>query len=113
MLPCFVALTAIASGTSSIKETVFENRFAHTLELNRLGSNIVVTGNDAIIKGVDKLKGASIMASDIRGGAGLVLAALTAKGKSELLRVYHIDRGYNKIEEKLSMLGADIKRVQE
>ncbi|MFH2035339.1 MAG: UDP-N-acetylglucosamine 1-carboxyvinyltransferase, partial [Candidatus Zixiibacteriota bacterium] len=113
LLPCFVALASIANGASSIKETVFENRFAHTLELNRLGANIKVTGNDAIVNGVTKLKGASIMASDIRGGAGLVLAALAAEGKSDLLRVYHVDRGYYRMEEKLSEVGADIKRVNE
>jgi UDP-N-acetylglucosamine 1-carboxyvinyltransferase len=113
MLPCILAMATVADGVTNIKETVFENRFAHTLELSRLGADIKVTGNDAVVTGVKKLKGATIMASDIRGGAGLVLAALAAAGESEILRVYHIDRGYNSIEEKLSALGADIKRISE
>jgi UDP-N-acetylglucosamine 1-carboxyvinyltransferase len=113
LLPCILALSTTADGTSHIKETIFDNRFAHTLELQRLGANITITGNDATINGVKELAGASIMASDIRGGVGLVLAALRAVGQSELLRVYHIDRGYDRIEEKLSALGADIRRVKQ
>jgi UDP-N-acetylglucosamine 1-carboxyvinyltransferase len=113
LLPCVVALATVANGTSHITETVFENRFAHTLELQRLGANITVAGNDATVNGVIKLKGASIMASDIRGGAGLTLAALKAAGQSEILRVYHIDRGYDHLERKLSSLGADIERIKE
>jgi len=109
--PCLMALATIASGTSSIKETVFEDRMGHTMELRRLGANITVTLNEALINGVDKLIGASVMASDIRAGAGLTIASLAARGTSELLRVYHIDRGYYKLEERLSRLGADIKRI--
>ncbi len=108
---CIMALTTVADGTSSIKETVFEDRFGHTMELRRLGANVTVTSDEATISGVEKLTGASVMASDIRAGAGLVLACLAAEGTAEVLRVYHIDRGYNKLEEKLLSLGADIKRV--
>ncbi len=108
--PCIMALATVASGTSSIKETVFEDRFSHTMELRRLGADVTVTLNEALINGVKRLKGASVMASDIRAGAGLTLACLAAEGQSELLRVYHVDRGYNRLEEKLSSLGADIKR---
>jgi UDP-N-acetylglucosamine 1-carboxyvinyltransferase len=107
---CIMALAAVADGTSSIKETVFEDRFSHTMELRRLGADVIVASDEAIIKGIPKLKGASVMASDIRAGAGLVLACLAAEGVSEVLRVYHIDRGYANLEEKLSSLGADIKR---
>ncbi len=110
---CIMALAAVASGTSSIKETVFEDRFSHTMEMRRLGADITVTSDEAVVKGVDKLKGASVMASDIRAGAGLVLAALAAQGQSEILRVYHVDRGYHLMEEKLSALGADIKRIKD
>ncbi len=108
---CIMALAAVAEGTSNIKETVFEDRFGHTMELRRLGADIIVTSDEAIVKGVAKLKGTSVMASDIRAGAGLVLACLGAEGTSEVLRVYHIDRGYNNLDEKLQSLGADIKRV--
>jgi UDP-N-acetylglucosamine 1-carboxyvinyltransferase len=108
--PCIMALAAVASGTSSIKETVFEDRLGHTMELRRLGADVVVTSNEVIVKGVEKLKGASVMASDIRAGAGLTLACLAAAGTSEILRVYHIDRGYYKLEQRFSELGADIKR---
>lgn len=109
--PCIIAAASISSGTSSISETVFEDRFGHTMELRRLGADINVNASEAIVNGVKKLKGASVMASDIRAGAGLTLAALAAEGKSEVLRVYHIDRGYDKLEEKYSRLGADIIRV--
>ncbi|SYZ72559.1 UDP-N-acetylglucosamine 1-carboxyvinyltransferase [Candidatus Zixiibacteriota bacterium] len=108
---CIMALATVAEGTSSIKETVFEDRFGHTMEMRRLGADITVSSDEAIVKGVAKLKGTSVMASDIRAGAGLVLACLGAEGTSEVLRVYHIDRGYDKLEEKLQSLGADIKRV--
>lgn len=109
---CIMALATVAEGTSSIKETVFEDRFGHTMELRRLGADVTVTSDEAIVKGVETLKGASVMASDIRAGAGLVLACLASEGTSEVLRVYHIDRGYCRMEEKLSSLGADIKRVE-
>ena len=108
---CIMALATVADGTSSIKETVFEDRFGHTMELRRLGADVTVTSDEAIVRGVEKLQGAAVMASDIRAGAGLVLACLAAQGQSEVLRVYHIDRGYHQLEEKLSSLGADIKRA--
>jgi UDP-N-acetylglucosamine 1-carboxyvinyltransferase len=106
-----MATACLASGTSHIKETVFVDRFSHTMELHRLGADIVVSGGEAVINGVDTLLGAEVMAPDIRAGAGLVLACLAAKGTSGILRVYHIDRAYHRLEEKLSSLGADIKRV--
>lgn len=109
---CIMALATVAEGTSSIKETVFEDRFGHAMELRRLGADVTVTSDEAIVKGVETLKGASVMASDIRAGAGLVLACLASEGASEVLRVYHIDRGYCRMEEKLSLLGADIERVK-
>jgi len=103
-----MALCCAAKGVSHINETVFAERFTHVMELVRLGADIKTAGQEAIITGVNKLKGASVMASDIRAGAGLVVAALAASGKSEILRVYHVDRGYENIETKLSRLGADI-----
>jgi len=108
---CIMALCCVASGTSRIKETVFSDRFSHTMEMRRLGADIMISSDEAIVNGVKQLRGAEIMASDIRAGAGIVLAALAAKGPSEILRVYHIDRGYNSLEDKLSLLGADIERV--
>lgn len=107
-----MALACTASGASYIRETVFEDRFTHVMELNRLGADIKVSGDRATITGVPKLNGASVMASDIRAGAGLVLAGLGAEGQTEVLRVYHIDRGYERFEEKLSSLGAEIRRVE-
>ncbi len=109
--PCFMAVAAKAEGVSNITETVFENRMNHAMELSRLGADIQVKGDKAVINGVKHLRGASIMASDIRAGAALVIAALGAKGTSEVLRVYHIDRGYENIDQKLASVGADIKRV--
>ncbi len=109
---CIMALTCLASGTSHIRETVFNDRFSHTMEMRRLGARIDISSDEAVINGVEKLIGAEVMASDIRAGAGIVLAALAAEGRSEILRVYHIDRGYNKLEEKLQRLGADIERVR-
>jgi UDP-N-acetylglucosamine 1-carboxyvinyltransferase len=108
---CLMAFLTKAGGISRIRETIFEDRFTHVMELRRLGANISISGNEATINGVKKLSGATIMASDIRAGAGLVIAALAATGKSDLLRVYHIDRGYYRLEEKLGALGADIKRA--
>jgi UDP-N-acetylglucosamine 1-carboxyvinyltransferase len=107
-----MALACIADGTSQIRETVFEERFTHAMELCRLGADIKISGDRATINGVPRLKAASIMASDIRGGAGLTLAGLAAEGTTEVLRVYHIDRGYDHIEERLAQLGANIKRVR-
>lgn len=109
----FVALNAIAEGTGTIIETVFENRFMHVQELQRMGANIEVEGNTAIVRGVDELNGAPVMATDLRASASLILAGLVAKGETEVLRIYHIDRGYELIEEKLSYLGAQIRRVPE
>ena len=113
MQPQFMALSCIAKGTSVITETVFENRFVHTGDLIRMGADIKVEGHSTIIKGVKKLSAAPVMASDLRGGAALVLAGLVAEGTTELSRIYHLDRGYVKLEEKLNSLGADIKRVKE
>ncbi|MFQ6003073.1 MAG: UDP-N-acetylglucosamine 1-carboxyvinyltransferase [Candidatus Zixiibacteriota bacterium] len=107
-----MALASIASGTSQIRETIFEDRFTHVMELARLGADIKLSGDRATINGVARLKGAQIMASDIRAGAGLTLAGLAADGTTEVLRVYHIDRGYDNFEKKLAKLGAEIKRVK-
>ena len=109
----FMALSCVAKGTSVITETVFEKRFVHIGDLIRMGADIKVEGHSAIIKGVTKLSAAPVMASDLRGGAALVLAGLVAEGTTELSRIYHLDRGYVKLEEKLNSLGADIKRVKE
>jgi len=106
----FMALMTIANGTSIITENVFENRFAHAGDLRRMGADIKVEGRNCIIKGVKKLSAAPVMASDLRGGAALVLAGLAAEGTTEISRIYHIDRGYVKIEDKLKNLGAKIKR---
>lgn len=107
----FSVINAISSGTANIYETVFENRFMHILELNRMGCNIAVEGNRAIIKGVRNLYGAEVMATDLRASASLILAGLCAKGETVVDRIYHIDRGYERIEEKLNYLGADIIRL--
>ena len=105
-----MALMTIAEGTSVISETIFENRFQHALELKRLGADITIEGHTAIVKGVAKLSGAPMMATDLRASASLILAGLAAEGTSTIDRAYHIDRGYERIEEKLSTLGAKIKR---
>jgi UDP-N-acetylglucosamine 1-carboxyvinyltransferase len=107
----FTALSAVSEGTSIITETVFENRFMHVQELQRLGADITLKGNTAIVRGVEKLTGAPIMATDLRASACLVLAGLVANGDTIVDRVYHIDRGYEIIEEKLGQLGARIKRL--
>jgi UDP-N-acetylglucosamine 1-carboxyvinyltransferase len=107
----FTALNAIADGTAAITETVFENRFMHVQELQRLGADIRLKGNTAIVRGVPRLNGAPIMATDLRASASLVLAGLVAEGVTTVDRVYHIDRGYEIIEEKLGALGARIRRV--
>ena len=107
----FCALNSIASGTGKIVETVFESRFQHTLELQRMGANIGIKGNTAVSKGVDHLKGAPVMATDLRASASLVLAGLAATGTTVVDRIYHIDRGYECIEEKLAQLGARIRRL--
>ncbi len=107
----FTAMNAVAEGVSTITETVFENRFMHVLELQRLGADIRLEGNTAICRGVDQLTGAPVMATDLRASASLVLAGLVAKGDTVVERIYHIDRGYERIEEKLASLGAKIRRV--
>ncbi|MCI0531398.1 MAG: UDP-N-acetylglucosamine 1-carboxyvinyltransferase [candidate division Zixibacteria bacterium] len=109
--PPIMSLCTLASGTSRLKETVFDNRYTHVMELIRLGAKIRIDRDEAIIDGVNQLTGAQVMASDIRGGAGLITACLAAQGTSEVLRVYHVDRGYENIEQKLSQLGAKISRV--
>ena len=107
----FSVINAISNGTANIYETVFENRFMHILELNRMGCDISVNGNHAIIKGVQSLSGAEVMATDLRASASLILAGLCAKGETIVDRIYHIDRGYERIEEKLNYLGANIVRL--
>jgi len=107
----FVSLNAIAHGNSTVTETVFENRFMHVQEIARMGGNITLKGNTAVIEGIDRLQGAPVMATDLRASASLVLAGLVAEGPTVIDRIYHIDRGYERIEEKLKMLGADIERI--
>jgi len=108
----FMALNSIAEGSSTITETIFENRFMHVPELSRMGANLKLEGNTVVCKGVKLLTGANLMATDLRASASLVLAGLAAKGTTTIERVYHLDRGYEMIEEKFKMLGADIERVQ-
>jgi len=107
----FTALNAVASGGGAVTETVFENRFMHVQEMQRMGADIHVEGNSAITRGVEKLKAAPVMATDLRASASLILAGLVAKGETVVDRIYHIDRGYECIEEKLATLGANIRRV--
>ena len=107
----FVALNSIAKGNASVSETVFENRFMHVQEIARMGGKITLRGNTAFIEGKDKLIGAQVMATDLRASASLVLAGLVAEGSTIIDRIYHIDRGYERIEEKLKVLGADIERI--
>lgn len=107
----FCALNTIANGVATVTETIFENRFQHVLELQRMGANIQIRGNMAVCRGIPRLKAAPVMATDLRASAGLVLAGLAADGETLVDRIYHIDRGYERIEEKLQQLGAKIKRV--
>ena len=107
----FVALNAIAEGAGAVTETVFENRFMHVPEMQRMGADIRVEGNTAISSGVDRLNGAPVMATDLRASASLILAGLVAEGETLVDRIYHVDRGYECIEEKLASLGANIRRV--
>ncbi len=109
----FMALMSISNGTSLIKETIFENRYMHVSELRRMGADIQVSGNQAVIKGVSRLLGAPVMATDLRASASLVLAGLAADGITEISRVYHLDRGYEGLEKKLLPLGARIERIKE
>ena len=108
----FMALNAISTGTARVTETIFENRFMHVNELMRLGANIVVDGKVAVVEGVEKLSGASVMATDLRASAGLVIAGLVASGETVVDRIYHLDRGYDRLEAKLQSIGADIERVK-
>ena len=107
-----MALNSVATGTALVTETVFENRFMHVQELKRLGADIEVEGNTAVVKGVPHLDGATVMATDLRASASLVLGGLIARGATTVERVYHLDRGYERIEEKLARLGARIKRIR-
>jgi UDP-N-acetylglucosamine 1-carboxyvinyltransferase len=108
----FMALAAIGSGTAVITETIFENRFMHALELQRLGAEIAIQGNSAVVSGVPQLQGAAVMATDLRASAGLVIAGLVAEGQTLVDRIYHLDRGYEALETKLGALGARIERVR-
>ncbi|MBP6381183.1 MAG: UDP-N-acetylglucosamine 1-carboxyvinyltransferase [Pseudomonadales bacterium] len=108
----FTAMNAVAEGTSTMTETIFENRLIQVHEMNRMGAHIVVEGHTAIVEGVPALRGAPVMATDLRASASLVIAGLVAQGETVVERIYHIDRGYECIEEKLQMLGADIRRVR-
>lgn len=108
----FMAVNTIADGASKVTETIFENRFMHVQEMNRLGASIETDGNTAFIKGVDHLIGAPVMATDLRASASLVIAALAARGETLIDRIYHLDRGYDQMEVKLSAVGADIKRIK-
>jgi len=108
----FMALNCIAEGTSHVTETIFENRFMHVQEMNRLGAAIDIEGNTAIVKGVEKFIGAPVMATDLRASASLVIAGLAAQGETLIERIYHLDRGYDRMENKLSSIGAQIERVK-
>ncbi len=108
----FMALNCIAEGASKVTETIFENRFMHVNELVRLGANIVVDGHTAVVQGVDKLSGAIVMATDLRASASLVIAGLVASGETVVDRIYHLDRGYDRMEAKLRGIGADIERIK-
>jgi UDP-N-acetylglucosamine 1-carboxyvinyltransferase len=107
-----MALMSVSDGLSVITEMIFESRFNHVAELRRMGAQIRLEGNHAVIKGVPNLSGAPVMASDLRASASLVLAGLVATGETDILRIYHLDRGYEQIEEKLSKVGASIRRVK-
>ena len=107
----FMALNTVAEGTSVITETIFENRFMHVLEMQRLGADITIEGNTAIVRGVARLSGATVMATDLRASAGLVIAGLVGDGETVIDRIYHLDRGYERMEAKLSSLGARIERI--
>ncbi|MCK6389443.1 MAG: UDP-N-acetylglucosamine 1-carboxyvinyltransferase [Azonexus sp.] len=108
----FMAINCVADGVATIRETIFENRFMHVSELARLGANIQIEGNNAIVRGVDHLEGATVMATDLRASASLIIAGLVAQGETLIDRIYHLDRGYERIEEKLAKLGAQVRRVR-
>jgi UDP-N-acetylglucosamine 1-carboxyvinyltransferase len=107
----FMALNTVASGTAQVVETIFENRFMHVQELNRLGASITIDGNTALVNGVDKLSGAKVMATDLRASASLVIAGLCADGETLIDRIYHLDRGYDRMESKLTAVGAKVRRI--
>jgi UDP-N-acetylglucosamine 1-carboxyvinyltransferase len=107
----FMAINAVAKGVAMIRETIFENRFMHAVELQRLGADIRIDGNTAVVQGVDKLQGAIVMATDLRASASLVVAGLVAEGDTTIERIYHLDRGYERLEEKLAALGANVRRL--
>jgi UDP-N-acetylglucosamine 1-carboxyvinyltransferase len=109
----FMSLMTVANGAAMITETIFENRFMHVPELARMGANVTVHGSSALVRGVDKLRGAPVMATDLRASVSLVLAGLAAEGETEIRRIYHLDRGYERLEEKLGACGAIIERVQD
>ncbi|HEX8258650.1 MAG TPA: UDP-N-acetylglucosamine 1-carboxyvinyltransferase [Allosphingosinicella sp.] len=109
----FMSMLALADGTSLLTETIFENRYMHVPELNRMGADIEVRGRSAVVRGVDRLVGAPVMATDLRASMSLILAGLVAEGETQVQRVYHLDRGYERLEEKLSAVGADIERVSD
>jgi UDP-N-acetylglucosamine 1-carboxyvinyltransferase len=108
----FMALMTLADGESVIRETIFENRFMHAPELSRLGADIAVSGGEARVRGVEALTGAPVMATDLRASVGLVIAALAAKGETVVNRVYHLDRGFERLEDKLSAVGAHVRRIR-
>jgi UDP-N-acetylglucosamine 1-carboxyvinyltransferase len=108
----FMAVNTIAQGTSTVAETIFENRFMHVQELQRLGAQIRIDGHTAIIQGAKKLTGAAVMATDLRASAGLVIAGLVAEGETEIDRIYHLDRGYDRMEDKLIGLGGRVRRIK-
>src|SRR5437899_7586947 len=108
----FMTLIEITHRTAVITETIFENRFMHALELQRLGADISIQGNSAVVRGVERLQGATVMATDLRASAGLVIAGLAAEGETVVDRIYHLDRGYEALETKLGALGARIERVR-
>lgn len=108
----FMAINTVAEGAAVIRETIFENRFMHAVELQRLGADIQIDGNTAMVRGVARLEGATVMATDLRASAGLVLAGLVAEGETTIERIYHLDRGYEHLEQKLSQLGAMVKRIK-
>ncbi|ENO97176.1 UDP-N-acetylglucosamine 1-carboxyvinyltransferase [Thauera phenylacetica] len=107
----FMAINAVAKGVAMIRETIFENRFMHAVELQRLGADIRIDGNTAVVQGVDRLEGATVMATDLRASASLVVAGLVAEGDTTIERIYHLDRGYERLEEKLAALGAKVRRL--
>ena len=109
----FMAMLTVARGTGVVIETVFENRFMHVAEFNRMGANIKIEGRTAIVKGVDQLYGASVNATDLRAGSALIIAGIIAKGETQVFNIEHIDRGYENIEQKFRNLGANIQRVSE